>query len=91
MNKDGSRLSNCRGIYTRIPQQNQYVRFLPRASHSLNLIGVHASCVTPEMITFFGTLQAVLNYFSGREVLSILKCSLKAHSETTWPSNHATV
>lgn len=110
LSKDGLILSDCRGqsydnganmagkyqgVQARILQLNEHARFLPCSAHSLNLVGVHASCVTPEMTTFFGTVQNIFNYFSGSierwQALSNLKLTLKGHSDTRWSSKYHSI
>lgn len=84
-----------RGVQARILQVNKYASFLPCSAHCLNLIGVHASSVTPEMTTFFGALQTIFNYFSGSterwDALSHLEFTLKGHSDTRWSSKYNAV
>jgi len=53
------------GVQARLKEINKHAEFVPCAAHSLNLIGVHAACVSVKMISFFGIVQNIFNYFSG--------------------------
>ncbi|XP_067140169.1 uncharacterized protein [Centruroides vittatus] len=58
---------------------------------NLNLAGVHAASTTPGMITFFGTVQRLFNFFSSSTtcwniLMKCLKLSLKSFSDTRWSS-----
>ena len=52
------------GVQTRIRELNPLAVFVPCCNHSLNLVGVHAAEVNPEVITFFGTLDRLFAFFS---------------------------
>ncbi|XP_065652793.1 uncharacterized protein LOC136080111 [Hydra vulgaris] len=79
LEKDGLSISDCRGqgydnganmsgkyngVQAHIHSLNEFARFVPFAAHTLNLVGVHAAEVSPLMITFFGKVQAIFNFFS---------------------------
>ncbi|XP_065658256.1 zinc finger MYM-type protein 1-like [Hydra vulgaris] len=79
LEKDGLSISDCRGqgydnganksgkyngVQAHIRSLNEFARFVPCAAHTLNLVGVHAAEVSPLMITFFGKVQAIFNFFS---------------------------
>ena len=79
------------GVQTRIRELNPLAVFVPCCNHSLNLVGVHAAEVNPEVITFFGTLDRLFAFFSqstGRwDVMKRhLQISLKRHADTRWSS-----
>lgn len=68
----------------------------PCAAHSLNLIAVHAASVSVKMISFFGIVQNIFNYFAGStsrwEVLMrCLKITFKTHNDTRWASKYDAV
>lgn len=108
---DGLQLSDCRGqgydnganmagIYNGaqafITQQNSDARFVTCAAHSLNLVGVHSASVSAVMVTFFGTVQSMFNYFSSstsrwQKLKSVLNVSLKSHTDTRWTSRASAV
>jgi len=111
LEKDGLSFKNCRGqgydnganmagkyqgVQARLKEINEHAQFVPCAAHSLNLIGVHAASVSVKMISFFGIVQNIFNYFSGStsrwEVLMrCLKITLKTHSDTRWASKYNAV
>jgi hypothetical protein len=84
------------GAQAVITQHNNNARFVPCAAHSLNLVGVHSASVSSVMVNFFGTIQSVFNYFSSstnrwQKLKSVLKVSLKSHTDTRWTSRAAAV
>ncbi|XP_065654969.1 uncharacterized protein LOC136081569 [Hydra vulgaris] len=77
------------GVQAHIHSLNEFARFVPCAAHTLNLIGVHAAEVSPLMITFFGKVQAIFNFFSSstlrwEKLMKTLTISLKGNSDTRW-------
>lgn len=75
----------------RILEINSLAIFIPCAAHNLNLAGVHAGYTSPEMITFFGTVQRLFNFFSSSTtrweiLMKSLKLTLKSFSDTRWSS-----
>ncbi|XP_065674093.1 zinc finger MYM-type protein 1-like [Hydra vulgaris] len=104
LGKDGLSISDCRGqgydnganmsgiyngVKAHIHSLNESVRFVPCAAHTLNLVGVHAAEVSPLMITFFGKVQAIFNFFSSftsrwEKLMKTLTISLKGNSDTRW-------
>ncbi|KAF0768643.1 zinc finger MYM-type protein 1-like [Aphis craccivora] len=83
LEKDGLDFKNCRGqgydnganmagkyqgVQARLKEINKHAEFVPCAAHSLNLIGVHAASVSVKMISFFGIVQNIFNYFSGSTI-----------------------
>lgn len=84
-------MTNMAGKYkevqARILEINNVALFVPCAAHKLNLIVVHAASITPEMITFVGTVQKLFNFFSSSTIrweilMKSLKLSLKSSSDT---------
>ncbi|XP_065658546.1 zinc finger MYM-type protein 1-like [Hydra vulgaris] len=51
-----------KGVRARILEINSLAIFIPCAAHNLNLAGVQAGSTSPEMITFFGTVQRLFNF-----------------------------
>lgn len=101
LEEDGIELKKCRaqgydnganmagkynGVQAVICRKNELATFIPCAAHSLNRIGVHAAETSPTMISFFGTVQKVFNFFSSsvsrwEKLTNVLKVTLKSHSE----------
>jgi len=52
------------GVQAQLKEIIEHAQFVPCAADSLNLIGVHAASVSLKMISFFGIVQNVFNYFS---------------------------
>ncbi|XP_065671947.1 zinc finger MYM-type protein 1-like [Hydra vulgaris] len=80
-----------KGVRARILEINSLAIFIPCAAHNLNLAGVHAGSTSPEMITFFGTVQRLFNFFSSSTtrweiLMKSLKLTLKSFSDTRWSS-----
>ena len=78
-----------KGVQSQISSLNDLARFVPCANHTLNLVGVHAAAVSPLMITFFGRVQAIFNFFSGstsrwEKLTDKLSITLKGNSDTRW-------
>ena len=46
-----------------IKDENHLARFIPCCSHSLNLVGVNATCSNVSAKNFFGTIQTLFNFF----------------------------
>ncbi|KAL6479320.1 hypothetical protein MHYP_G00127530 [Metynnis hypsauchen] len=70
--------------------------YKPCASHTLNLVGVHAAESCPEVATFFGSVNRLYNFFSASpERWATLKektgCSLHRLSDTQWSARIAAV
>ncbi|XP_065650290.1 zinc finger MYM-type protein 1-like [Hydra vulgaris] len=104
LEKDGLSISDCRGqaydnganmsgkyngVQAHIHSLNEFARFVPCAAHTLNLVGVHAAEVSPLIITFFGKVQAIFNFFSSstlrwEKLMKTLTISLKGNSDTRW-------
>lgn len=84
------------GVQAQILKENDQARYVPCAAHSLNLIGAHAAAASPLMITFFGTVQNIFNFFSSstgrwQAVLSNLDITLKGHCNTRWSTKRRAV
>ncbi|KAL4122358.1 hypothetical protein QTP88_014701 [Uroleucon formosanum] len=84
------------GVQAVICRKNELATFMSCAAHSLNRIGVHAAEKSPTMVSFFGTVQKVFNIFSSsvskwEKLTSVLKVTLKSHSDTCWSSKKRAV
>lgn len=78
-----------KGVQARIIEVNKLAYFIPCSSHSLNLVGVHAASVSPEMMTFFGIVQSLFVFFSSSPdrwdiLMSHVTVSLKKHCDSRW-------
>uniref|UniRef100_A0A3B4ZP78 DUF4371 domain-containing protein n=1 Tax=Stegastes partitus TaxID=144197 RepID=A0A3B4ZP78_9TELE len=76
-----------RGVQARILRKNPLATYSPCASHTLNLVGVHAARACPEIDIFFGFINQLYKLFSGSpnrwEILQkVLGCSLHSLSDT---------
>lgn len=85
-----------KGVQARLQEINKDAKFCPCTAHSLNLVGTHAARVSVRMVTFFGTVQNIFNFFSSSTarwniVSRFLKCTLKSHSDTRWESKYNSV
>ncbi|XP_023239044.1 uncharacterized protein LOC111637713 [Centruroides sculpturatus] len=85
-----------KGVSARILEINNLAIFVPCAAHNLNLAGVHAAPTTPEMITFFGIVHRLFNFFSSSTtrwdiLMKCLKLSLKSFSDTRWSSKASAI
>ncbi len=77
------------GVQAQILQKNYLATFSPCASHTLNLVGVHAAGSSPEVSTFFGYINRLYSFVSASpERWAIYKdnvgCSLHSLSDTRW-------
>ncbi|XP_063926406.1 uncharacterized protein LOC135139966 [Zophobas morio] len=45
------------GLQARVKEINKFVDYVPCAAHSLNLVGVDAGSVVPDVISYFGVVQ----------------------------------
>ncbi|XP_067130995.1 LOW QUALITY PROTEIN: zinc finger MYM-type protein 1-like [Centruroides vittatus] len=84
------------GMQAHIARLNDLAKFVPCAAHSLNLIGVHAASITVEMVSFFGIIQKLFNFFASstrrwEKITTLLKTTLKGHSDTRWCSKSRSV
>lgn len=59
---------NMNGKYNSVQEINKYARFVPCASHNLNLANINAASVTLDMIIFFGIVQRLFMFFSGSTI-----------------------
>lgn len=85
-----------KGVQAEILKENPFATYSPCASHTLNLVGVHAAESSNEVATCFGTINRLYNFFSASpERWAILKgktgCSLHRLSDTRWGSRIAAV
>ena len=53
-----------KGVQAKIEEQNYVAIFPPYGYHALNLCGSDATECLSEAITYFGTVQTILNLFS---------------------------
>lgn len=85
---NGSNMSGkVKGVQAEIRKINPLATYSPCASHTLNLVGVHAAESCTDVSTFFGCLNRLYNIFSASpERWAILKektgCSLYHMSDT---------
>lgn len=54
-----------RGVRSRILNVNKYAEHVPCLTHSLNLVGNNAPSISEQMVTFFGQVEAVYDFFTG--------------------------
>ena len=79
LQKDEIKIENCRsqcygnafvmvghrnGVQQRIYEKNKQAVFVNCENHSLNVVGVHAARQDTEMVSFFGTINSLYNFFS---------------------------
>lgn len=81
---------NC-GVQAQIQERNDLAIYVPCASHSLNLAGVHSASVNAAMKQFFEIVESIFKFFSlsttrWTVLMKKLKISLKGHSDTRWAS-----
>lgn len=94
---NGANMSGkVKGVQAQILKVNPLATFSPCASHTLNLVGVHAAESCPEVATFFGSVNRLYNLFSASpERWAILKektgFSLHRLSDTRWSARIAAV
>ena len=87
---NGANMSgNIKGVQAQILKKNKLATYSPCASHTLNLVGVHAAQSSPEVSTFFGCINRLYTFVSGSpERWAIYKeqtgCSLHRLSDTRW-------
>ena len=60
-------------------------------NHSLNLVSVHVTRQDTEMVSFFGTINSLYNFFSRstqrlKKLKDVVPLVLKAEAETRWSS-----
>ncbi|XP_065665391.1 uncharacterized protein LOC136086827 [Hydra vulgaris] len=75
------------GVKAHIHSFNDSARFVSCVAHTINLVGFHAAEVSPLMITFFGKVQAIFNFFSSstsrwEKLIKTLTISLNGNSDT---------
>lgn len=80
-----------KGVQAHIMRKNSLAKYVPCATHSLNLVGVHAASNNVEIISFFGIVQKLYNFFAlstrrWDKISSVLNIALKSHSDTRWSS-----
>ena len=77
------------GVQIRILEKNPKAIFANCDNHSLNLCGVHAASVAPEMETFFDTVERIWTFFSKstyrwRQLQEEVGCCVKRECATRW-------
>ncbi|XP_066965455.1 uncharacterized protein [Macrobrachium rosenbergii] len=77
------------GVQERIIEKNTKAVFVSCENHSLNLAGIHAASEESITVTFFGTLDALYNFFSRStmrwdKLRKAMPITLKSESETRW-------
>lgn len=78
-----------KGVQAQILRKNKLTTHSPCASHTLNLVGVHAAQSSPEVSTFFGCINRLYTFVSeSPERWDVYKeqtgCSLHRLSDTRW-------
>lgn len=87
---NGANMSGkIKGVQAQIIQKNNLATFSPCASHTLNLVGVHAAGSGPEVSTFFGYINRLYSFVSASpQRWAIYKdtigCSVHSLSDTRW-------
>lgn len=87
---NGANMSGkIKGVQAQILKKNNLATFSPCASHTLNLVGVHAAESSPEVSNFFGYINCLYTCVSASPSRwSIYKkktgCSVHRLSDTRW-------
>ncbi len=87
---NGSNMSGCyRGVQALILEKNPQAISAPCSAHALNLCGVHAVEVAPEIKSFFGNVERLYKLISSSlvrwKILKETTCvSLHSLSDTRW-------
>ncbi|XP_066944544.1 52 kDa repressor of the inhibitor of the protein kinase-like [Macrobrachium rosenbergii] len=84
------------GVQQRIIEKNSKAVFVICDNHSLNLAGIHAASEESVTVTFFGTLDALYNFFSRStmrwdKLRKAMPITLKSESETRWSAREEAV
>lgn len=77
------------GVSQRIKEKNDLAMFVNCDNHSFNLVGVHAAKQDPLMVTFFGTIEALYDFFARstqrwEKLKNAVPVVLKSKSKTRW-------
>ena len=77
------------GVQQRIYEKDKQAVFVNCDNHSLNLMGIHAAKQNTEMVSFFGTINTLYNFFScstqrWKKLKDAVLLVLKAEAETCW-------
>ena len=80
-----------KGAQAHIIRKGSLAKYVPCATHSLNLVAVHAASNNVEIISFFGIVHKLYTFFAlstrrWDKISSVLNISLKGHSDTRWSS-----
>ena len=106
LQKDEIKIENCRsqcydnaavmagyrnGVQQRIYEKNKQAVFVNCDNQSLNLMGVHAVGQDRKMVSFFGIINSLYNFFSRstqrwEKLKDAVPLILKAEAETRWSS-----
>lgn len=84
------------GLQQRICARNHRALFVNCDNHSLNLAGVHSAKHDPLVITFFGTIENIYNFFSRstlrwEQLKNAVSITVKRECETRWSSRSEAV
>lgn len=78
--ENGANMSGkIKGIQAQILKKNKLATYSPCPSHTFNLVGVHAAQSSPEVSTFYGCINGLYTFLSGKEQTG---CSLHCLSDT---------
>ena len=113
LEENGLSMKNCRGqsydnaanmsgkyngLQARVKEINKFADYVPCAAHSLNLVGVEAASVVPDVISYFGVVQQLYVFFSASphrwnllNQHAKLPLSVKGLSQTRWSSRYDAV
>ena len=79
------------GVQQRIYEKNKQAVFVNCDNHLLNLVDVYVARKDPEIVSFFGTINSLYNFFScsmqcWEKLKDAVLLVLKAEAETHWSS-----
>lgn len=57
------------GVQMRLLEINEHAQFFPCAAHSVNLIGEHATSISIKVISFFGVVKSIFNFFRIKKLM----------------------
>lgn len=81
------------GVQARISLLNPKAIFIPCTSHPLNLCGVHSFATNSTCVSFFGTVEAIYNFFSASTrrweiLMKSTTLTVKRLCETRWSAHY---
>lgn len=86
------------GVQARFKSINKFADFVPCSAHSLNLVGVEAVKLIPEVVDYFGIIQSLYVFFSASphrwnlvSTIGKLQYALKSLSATRWCAHYEAV